>query len=62
MIMGVVTRLKGVQFAVENFPEYGYGLLSGRKLGDNRAGEKVTIDSWKRNHAGFSLRKVLVCL
>lgn len=48
-------------FNVEKFPEY--GLLSGRKLADNRAGERVSVDSRKKNPADFALWKVnLVCL
>ncbi|KAL2939945.1 Cysteine--tRNA ligase chloroplastic/mitochondrial [Bienertia sinuspersici] len=44
-----------VYFSVEKFPEY--GRLSGRKLEDNRAGERVAIDSRKRNPADFALWK-----
>uniref|UniRef100_A0A7N0ZYX8 cysteine--tRNA ligase n=1 Tax=Kalanchoe fedtschenkoi TaxID=63787 RepID=A0A7N0ZYX8_KALFE len=44
-----------VYFAVEKFPEY--GRLSGRKLEDNRAGERVAVDSRKRNPADFALWK-----
>lgn len=40
---------------MENFPEYGQ--LSGRKLEDNRAGERVAVDSRKRNPADFALWK-----
>ncbi|KAK4416818.1 Cysteine--tRNA ligase, chloroplastic/mitochondrial [Sesamum alatum] len=35
-----------VYFSVDNFPKY--GLLSGRKLEDNRAGERVAVDDRKR--------------
>lgn len=45
-----------VYFSVDNFPEY--GKLSGRKLEDNRAGERVAVDSRKRNPADFALWKV----
>lgn len=45
-----------VYFSVEKFPDY--GRLSGRKLEDNRAGERVAIDSRKRNPADFALWKV----
>jgi len=45
-----------VYFSVENFPEYGE--LSGRKLDDNRAGERVAVDERKRNPADFALWKV----
>ncbi|XP_043696062.1 cysteine--tRNA ligase 2, cytoplasmic-like [Telopea speciosissima] len=44
-----------VYFSVDNFPDY--GRLSGRKLEDNRAGERVAIDSRKRNPADFALWK-----
>ncbi|KAL9664432.1 hypothetical protein QQ045_019832 [Rhodiola kirilowii] len=44
-----------VYFAVETFPEY--GRLSGRKLEDNRAGERVAVDSRKRHPADFALWK-----
>jgi len=45
-----------VYFAVERISDY--GRLSGRKLGDNRAGERVAVDSRKRNPADFALWKV----
>ena len=45
-----------VYFSVDNFQEY--GRLSGRKLEDNRAGERVAVDSRKRNPADFALWKV----
>lgn len=44
-----------VYFSVDKFPDY--GRLSGRKLEDNRAGERVTVDSRKRNPADFALWK-----
>ncbi|KAK9276819.1 hypothetical protein L1049_006355 [Liquidambar formosana] len=44
-----------VYFAVDKFPNY--GRLSGRKLEDNRAGERVAIDTRKRNPADFALWK-----
>lgn len=44
-----------VFFAVDNFPDY--GRLSGRKLEDNRAGERINVDSRKRNPADFALWK-----
>lgn len=44
-----------VYFSVERFPDY--GRLSGRKLEDNRAGERVAVDSRKRNPADFALWK-----
>ncbi|KAK4409622.1 Cysteine--tRNA ligase, chloroplastic/mitochondrial, partial [Sesamum angolense] len=44
-----------VYFSVDNFPKY--GLLSGRKLEDNRAGERVAVDDRKRNPADFALWK-----
>ncbi|XP_073141030.1 cysteine--tRNA ligase CPS1 homolog, chloroplastic/mitochondrial-like isoform X2 [Henckelia pumila] len=44
-----------VYFTVDNFPNY--GLLSGRKLEDNRAGERVAVDERKRNPADFALWK-----
>jgi cysteinyl-tRNA synthetase len=45
-----------VFFAVERFPNY--GKLSGQKLENNRAGERVAVDSRKRNPADFALWKV----
>lgn len=45
-----------VYFSVDNFPNY--GILSGRKLEDNRAGERVVVDERKRNPADFALWKV----
>ncbi|CAN1151647.1 Cysteine--tRNA ligase 2, cytoplasmic [Linum perenne] len=44
-----------VFFAVEKSPNYGQ--LSGRKLEDNRAGERVAVDLRKRNPADFALWK-----
>ncbi|XWS13197.1 hypothetical protein CRYUN_Cryun36dG0016800 [Craigia yunnanensis] len=53
---GYAYRVEGdVFFSVENFPDYGQ--LSGRKLEDNRAGERVAVDSRKRNPADFALWK-----
>lgn len=45
-----------VYFSVDKFPAY--GRLSGRRLEDNRAGERVAVDSRKRNPADFALWKV----
>ncbi|KHN07057.1 Cysteine--tRNA ligase [Glycine soja] len=44
-----------VYFNVEKFPEY--GKLSSRDLEDNRAGERVAVDSRKKNPADFALWK-----
>ncbi|CAN6471555.1 unnamed protein product [Victoria cruziana] len=44
-----------VYFSVDNSPDY--GRLSGRKLEDNRAGERVAVDERKRNPADFALWK-----
>ncbi|GFP84672.1 cysteine--tRNA ligase [Phtheirospermum japonicum] len=44
-----------VYFSVETFPNY--GSLSGRKLEDNRAGERVAVDERKRHPADFALWK-----
>jgi cysteinyl-tRNA synthetase len=44
-----------VYFAVETYP--GYGHLSGKKLDDLRAGERVAIDASKRHPADFALWK-----
>ena len=44
-----------VYFAVETFP--GYGKLSGKKLEDLRAGERVAVESAKRHPADFALWK-----
>lgn len=45
-----------VYFAADKFPKYGQ--LSRRKLEDNRAGERVAVDSRKRHPADFALWKV----
>lgn len=47
-----------VYFSVDKFPTY--GKLSGRKLEDNRAGERVAVDTRKRHPADFALWKVRV--
>ncbi|XAR69399.1 Cysteine--tRNA ligase [Bertholletia excelsa] len=53
---GCAYRIDGdVYFSVDKYPEY--GRLSGRKLEDNRAGERVTIDTRKKNPADFALWK-----
>uniref|UniRef100_A0A2N9FSC5 cysteine--tRNA ligase n=1 Tax=Fagus sylvatica TaxID=28930 RepID=A0A2N9FSC5_FAGSY len=53
---GYAYRVDGdVYFNVDKFPEY--GRLSGRKLEDNRAGERVSVDSRKKNPADFALWK-----
>ncbi|KAL5703921.1 cysteine--tRNA ligase [Ranunculus cassubicifolius] len=44
-----------VYFSVEDFPAY--GRLSDKKLEDNRAGERVAVDSRKNNAADFALWK-----
>ncbi|EIE25292.1 tRNA synthetase class I (C) family protein [Coccomyxa subellipsoidea C-169] len=44
-----------VWFSVESVP--GYGRLSGRSLDDNRAGERVAVNTTKRNPADFVLWK-----
>ncbi|KAH7841406.1 hypothetical protein Vadar_029531 [Vaccinium darrowii] len=44
-----------VYFSVDKFSDY--GRLSGRKLEDNRAGERVAVDSRKKNPADFALWK-----
>ncbi|CAI9096160.1 OLC1v1032244C2 [Oldenlandia corymbosa var. corymbosa] len=44
-----------VYFSIDNFPNY--GVLSRRNLVDNRAGERVAVDSRKRNPADFALWK-----
>lgn len=54
---GYAYRLDGdVYFSVDKFPAY--GRLSGRKLEDNRSGERVAVDSRKINPADFALWKV----
>ncbi|PWA49090.1 Aminoacyl-tRNA synthetase, class 1a, anticodon-binding [Artemisia annua] len=53
---GRAYRVEGdVYFSVDEFPQY--GRLSGRNLKDNRAGERVAVDSRKRNPADFALWK-----
>ncbi|XP_038679056.1 cysteine--tRNA ligase, chloroplastic/mitochondrial isoform X2 [Tripterygium wilfordii] len=53
---GYAYRVDGdVYFSVDKFPDY--GRLSGRRLEDNRAGERVAVDSRKRNPADFALWK-----
>ncbi|CAN6540351.1 unnamed protein product [Malus baccata var. baccata] len=44
-----------VYFSVDKFPDY--GRLSGRKLEDNRAGERVAIDSRKNHPGDFAMWK-----
>ncbi|CAH2059945.1 unnamed protein product [Thlaspi arvense] len=44
-----------VYFSVDKLPTY--GKLSGRKLEDNRAGERVAVDTRKRHPADFALWK-----
>jgi len=44
-----------VYYAVDSFPEY--GKLSGTKIEDLRAGERVAIDERKKNPADFALWK-----
>ena len=46
-----------VYFSVDKFPDY--GRLSGRKLEDNRAGERVAIDSRKKHPGDFAMWKVV---
>nr|XP_019069190.1 cysteine--tRNA ligase, chloroplastic/mitochondrial isoform X3 [Solanum lycopersicum] len=53
---GCAYRINGdVYFSVDKFPEY--GTLSGRKLEDNRAGERVAVDTRKKHPADFALWK-----
>lgn len=53
---GCAYRIDGdVYFSVDKFPAY--GRLSGRKLEDNRAGERVAVNSRKQNPADFALWK-----
>lgn len=40
----------------DKFPDY--GRLSGQKLENNRAGERVAVDPRKRNYFDFALWKV----
>lgn len=47
-----------IYFSVEKFPTY--GKLSGRKLEDNRAGERVAVDTRKKHPADFALWKVRI--
>ena len=47
-----------VYFSIDKFPDY--GRLSGQNLDGNRAGERVAVDSRKRNPADFALWKVRV--
>lgn len=44
-----------VYFSVDKYPNY--GCLSGRDLDENRAGERVAVDTRKRNPADFALWK-----
>ncbi|CDP00645.1 unnamed protein product [Coffea canephora] len=44
-----------VYFSIDKFPDY--GRLSGQNLDGNRAGERVAVDSRKRNPADFALWK-----
>jgi len=46
-----------VYFSVDSFPEYLQ--LSGRMFGQNRVGERVAVDTRKRNPADFALWKVI---
>lgn len=46
-----------VYFSVDKFPDY--GRLSGRKLEDNRAGERVAVDSRKKHPGDFAMWKVV---
>lgn len=47
-----------VYFSVDKLPTY--GKLSGRKLEDNRAGERVAVDTRKKHPADFALWKVRI--
>lgn len=47
-----------VYFSVDKLPTY--GKLSGRKLEDNRAGERVAVDTRKKHPADFALWKVSI--
>lgn len=47
-----------VFFSVDKFPNYGQ--LSGQKLENHRAGERVAVDSRKNNPADFALWKVKI--
>jgi cysteinyl-tRNA synthetase len=53
---GCAYEMEGdVYFSVEKLPSYGQ--LSGRKLEDNRAGERVAVDTRKQHPADFALWK-----
>lgn len=52
---GYVLEDGDVYFSVDSSP--GYGCLSGRKLDENRAGERVAVDTRKQNPADFALWK-----
>uniref|UniRef100_A0A1D1XM00 cysteine--tRNA ligase n=1 Tax=Anthurium amnicola TaxID=1678845 RepID=A0A1D1XM00_9ARAE len=53
---GYAYRIDGdVYFSVDKF--HAYGRLSGRRQEDNRAGERVAVDSRKQNPADFALWK-----
>ena len=47
-----------VYFSIVKCPDY--GRLSGKNVDGNRAGERVAVDSRKRNPADFALWKVRV--
>jgi cysteinyl-tRNA synthetase len=47
-----------IYFNVEKIPEY--GKLSSRGPEDNRAGERVAVDSRKKNPADFALWKLSI--
>lgn len=49
-----------IYFSVDKFPTY--GKLSGRKLEDNRAGERVAVDTRKKHPADFALWKVRILI
>ncbi|MCB9780908.1 MAG: cysteine--tRNA ligase [Alphaproteobacteria bacterium] len=52
---GDVADGQDVWFAVESYADY--GALSGKKLGDLRAGERVAVDDRKRHPGDFALWK-----
>ncbi|MEL6344056.1 MAG: cysteine--tRNA ligase [Myxococcota bacterium] len=52
---GYATEAGDVFFAVEEFPEY--GKLSGKRIDQLRAGERVAVDDRKRHPADFALWK-----
>ncbi|KAL7181846.1 hypothetical protein ACSBR1_040704 [Camellia fascicularis] len=56
---GCAYRIEDVYFSVDKFPDYGQ--LSGQKLEDNRAGERVAEDLRKENPADFALWKSSIC-